>query len=196
MTLSAILLAGGQSRRMGVDKATLLIAGRPLWQRQLGVLSELRPAALWVSARKAPAWRPPGVEVLEDKLPSCGPLGGVAAGLSRLETSHLLVLAIDLPQMTAEHLRKLWSLARPGSGVIPSHGDYFEPLCAIYPIEALAAAESTLDSGDASLQHFAQNLLCKSQAQVYDTKPEERPLYLNMNTPADLPALTTRLPDN
>jgi molybdopterin-guanine dinucleotide biosynthesis protein A len=188
MTLSAILLVGGQSRRMGVDKATIVIAGKPLWERQLGVLSELRPEALWLSARIAPPWCPPEVEVLEDKLPSCGPLSGVAAGLRRLQTSHLLVLAIDLPQMTTEHLRKLWSLARPGIGIIPSHGDYFEPLCAIYPAEALAVAETALRSEDLSLQNFARNLLSKSQAQVYEITPEERPLYLNMNTPADLPA--------
>jgi len=105
-----------------------------------------------------------------------------------LQTSHLLVLAMDLPQMTAEHLRRLWDLARPGRGVIPLHGDYFEPLCAIYPAEAAVAAEAALNSEDVSLQSFAQELLRQSQAQVYDLAREEQPLYLNMNTPADLPS--------
>ncbi len=188
MKLSAILLAGGRSRRMGVDKATVLIAGKPLWQRQLRVLNDLRPGAVWVSARTVPPWCPREIEVVTDQPPSCGPLSGVAAGLHRLQTSHLLVLAIDLPRMTAEHLGKLWGLARPGTGVIPLHGDYFEPLCAIYPAEAAAAAEKALKNHDASLQHFAQNLLRKSQAQFYDLPSGERPLYLNMNTPSDLPA--------
>jgi molybdopterin-guanine dinucleotide biosynthesis protein A len=188
MKLSAILLAGGRSRRMGADKATVLIEGKPLWQRQLRVLSDLRPVTLWVSARTVPPWCPPEIEVVMDKPPSCGPLSGVAAGLHRLQTSHLLVLAIDLPRMTAEHLGKLWGLARPGTGVIPLHGDHFEPLCAIYPAEAVVAAEKALKNNDASLQHFAQNLLRKSQAQFYDLPSGERPLYLNMNTPSDLPA--------
>jgi molybdopterin-guanine dinucleotide biosynthesis protein A len=78
-------------------------------------------------------------------------------------------------------------LARPGIGVIPLHGEYFEPLCAIYPAEALDAAETALISGEVSLQSFAQNLLRKSQAQVYELASEERPLYLNTNTPSDLP---------
>ncbi len=186
MKLSAILLAGGRSRRMGVDKATVLIAGKPLWQRQLRVLSDLRPGAVWVSARTVPPWCPPEIEIVMDKPPSCGPLSGVAAGLHRVQTSHLLVLAIDLPQMTAEHLRKLWDLAQPGIGVIPLHGDYFEPLCAIYPAEAVAAAGKALKDNDASLQHFAEILLHQSQAQVYDLPCEEQPLYLNMNTPSDL----------
>jgi len=188
MTLTALLLAGGRSRRMGADKATVTIAGKPLWQRQLVLLSAMRPKALWVSARTAPLWCPPEIEVVTDQSPSHGPLSGVAAGLRRLQTSHLLVLAIDLPQMTTGHLFKLWSHARPGSGVIPLHGDYLEPLCAIYPAEALTAAEEALNSGNASLQPFAQKLLHLSQAQVYDLTPREWPLYLNMNTPADLPA--------
>jgi len=187
MTLSAILLAGGLSRRMGVDKATMFIAGEPLWQRQLRVLNELRPKAVWVSARSELKWCPLGIEVVADRMPSRGPLSGVAEGLRLLQSSHLLVLAVDLPQMTTEHLRKLWGLARPGVGVIPQNGDCLEPLCAIYPIEAATVAEAALDSSDVSLQSFAQTLLQQSKLQTYSTAPGERALYLNLNTPADLP---------
>lgn len=187
MTLTAMLLSGGRSRRMGWDKATVLIAGEPLWQRQLRVLSGLRPDAVWVSARTAPPWCPGEIEVVADRAPSCGPLSGIVAGLCRLESSHLVVLAIDLPQMTTEHLTKVCALARGGTGVIPFHADHFEPLCAIYPVEALCAAEKALSSGDVSLQHFAQSLLRESQVDVYGVIPEERVLYLNMNTPSDLP---------
>jgi molybdenum cofactor guanylyltransferase len=188
MTLSAILLAGGLSRRMGADKATMLFEGKPLWQRQLRVLSELLPDALWVSARSALPWCSPDVDVLVDQPPSHGPLSGLTEGLRRLKTSHLLVLAIDLPQMTSEHLHKLWSLARPGVGVIPFHDDRFEPLCAIYPAEAFVAAEAALNSTDWSLQHFAQKLISQSRSQTYRPTSEEHHLYLNVNTPSDLPA--------
>jgi molybdopterin-guanine dinucleotide biosynthesis protein A len=186
MTLSAILTAGGLSRRMGADKSTLLVAGKPLWQRQLQVLGGMRPVALWVSARDVMPWCPPGIEVVMDKTPSRGPLSGVAAALGRLQTSHLLVLAVDLPQMTTEHLRKLWDLSQPGTGVIPLNGGYFEPLCAIYPVEAAAVAAAALNSSDVSLQSFAQSLRRQSQAHIYDLTPEEQPLYFNMNTPSDL----------
>lgn len=170
MTLSAILMAGGLSRRMGADKATLLVAGKPLWQRQLQVLKGMQPVALWVSARGALPWCPPGIEVVLDNTPSRGPLSGIAAALCRLQTSHLLVLAVDLPQMTTEHLRKLWGLSQPGTGVIPLNGGYFEPMCAIYPVEAVAAAEAAFNSNDVSLQSFAQMLRRQSQARVYDLR--------------------------
>jgi molybdenum cofactor guanylyltransferase len=186
MTLSAILMTGGLSRRMGADKATLLLGGKPLWQHQLQVLSGMRPVALWVSARDILPWCPPGIEVVLDKTPSRGPLSGVAAALCRLQTSHLLVLAVDLPQMTPEHLRKLWGLSQPSIGVIPLNGGYFEPLCAIYPVEAAAIAEAALNSSDVSLQSFVQTLRRQSQTNIYDLTPEEQPLYFNMNTPSDL----------
>ena len=186
MTLSAVLLAGGLSRRMGADKATLLVAGEPLWQRQLRMIKALEPAALWVSVRGESSF-PPEIEVVVDKTPSRGPLSGVAAALSRLQTSHVLVLAVDLPQMTTEHLRKLWGLSQPGTGVIPLNGGYFEPLCAIYPAEAAVVAEARLNSPDASLQAFAATLRHLSRVRVHELTPEEKPLYLNMNTPSDVP---------
>jgi molybdopterin-guanine dinucleotide biosynthesis protein A len=171
---------------MGADKATLLVGGKPLWQHQLQTLSAMRPVALWVSARDVLPWCPPRIEIVADKTPSRGPLSGVAAALGRLQTSHLLVFAVDLPQMTTEHLRKLWGLASPGMGVIPLNGGYFEPLCAIYPVEAAAGAEAALNSSDVSLQNFAQTLRHHSQAHVYQLTSEEQPLYRNMNTPFDL----------
>jgi molybdopterin-guanine dinucleotide biosynthesis protein A len=188
MTLTAMLLVGGCSRRMGRDKSTLIIDGEPLWQRQLRVLRQVSPAALFVSARAKPLWCPPELEIILDEPPSCGPLSGLAAGLSRLQTSHLLVLAIDLPCVSASHLRKLSSLVEPGKGVIPMNQDYFEPLCAIYPAEASPLARQALSAGHLSIQHLAKALVSTSLGCAYAVAPEERPLYLNLNTPTDLQA--------
>jgi molybdopterin-guanine dinucleotide biosynthesis protein A len=186
MTLTTMLLAGGLSRRMGRDKATLTIGGLPLWQRQLQILQELAPTALWVSARSRPIWCPAEIEVLCDEPPSRGPLSGVAHGLRRLETSHLLVLAVDLPQITSEHLRVLWSLAAPGRGVIPVNANHLEPLCAVYPASASGAAQAALRSSDVSLQSFVRTLAENNIPTLYPLRQDERSLYLNINQPADL----------
>lgn len=189
MTLTAVLFVGGLSRRMGVDKATLEIAGKPLWAKQINLLRELQPQAIWVSARARPAWCPAEIEGVIDTPPSRGPLSGLAAALQRLQTTHLLALAIDLPRMTVDELRTLFALAQPGCGVMPTNGDYFEPLCAIYPVEATAVAIDALAGRDVSLQKFSQALLSLNRVRTHALSEIEKSLFLNANSPNDLQAI-------
>src|SRR2546423_13651027 len=107
MTISAVLLAGGKSRRMGQDKATILFRNGPLWKIQLDLLRKLRPDELFISAQSDPPWRPPDVKFVSDEQPSRGPLGGIAATLSQITTDHLLALAVDMPFMTGNYLHGL-----------------------------------------------------------------------------------------
>ncbi|MBU6409268.1 MAG: molybdenum cofactor guanylyltransferase [Verrucomicrobia bacterium] len=180
-TLTAVLFAGGESRRMGRDKATLLLNGEPLWARQLRVLRELSPEAILISARARPIWCPTQIEVVLDVPPSRGPLSGLAAALKRIQTTHLLAFAVDLPEMTSTHLKKLWSLANPGIGVVPQNGIFPEPLSAIYPVEGLRAVELTLATNDASMQGVIRRLTSRKQIYYYQIKRSERAAYENVN---------------
>lgn len=185
ISLTAVLLTGGLSTRMGRDKATLLLAGQPLWVRQLNLLRKLKPATIWVSARVRPEWSPPDVEVVLDPPPSRGPLSGVAAALARMQTSHLLVLALDLPSMTSEHLGKLVDLALPGQGLVSRNEGYWEPLAAIYPKEAAPVAQAALGGSDVSLQSFVRQLLALDLVREHILSPEELGRYHNLNRPQD-----------
>jgi molybdopterin-guanine dinucleotide biosynthesis protein A len=189
MTFTAVLFAGGLSRRMKTDKATLSFAGESLWAKQLKRLRELQPEFLWISARERPVWCPQEVEVVLDSPPSRGPLSGLAAVLPRLRTTHLLALAIDLPQMTTGQLRKLVAMAQPGRGVIPMNGEHFEPLCAIYPALASAIIADALAGRDASLQSVSQTLVTLNLARAYTLADDEKPRFLNMNSPGDWRAI-------
>ncbi len=189
ITLTAVLFAGGESRRMGMDKALLPLNGKPQWSRQLETLRELAPEQILISARTPPAWCPPEITVVLDDPPSHGPLSGLSAVLRQLRTTHLLALAIDLPQMTAEHLQNLWKLAALGVGVIPRNGDFFEPLCAIYPVEIAGIASATLTTEQLSLQALVKELLDKGYLRQYVLAEPERLLYRNLNTPEDLASL-------
>jgi molybdopterin-guanine dinucleotide biosynthesis protein A len=186
--LTAALFVGGESRRMGRDKAALLWQGRPLWTHQLDTLRALNPATLWISARVPPTWRPDGVEVVLDDPPAHGPVGGLAAVLGRLRTSHLLALAVDLPRIPSEHLLKLWSLATPGCGVIPERERGLEPLCAFYPTEAAPLAAEAVLAPAFSLRALARRLLQRGLLRVYALSEAESSLYHNLNTPEDLPS--------
>ncbi|HEX8078446.1 MAG TPA: molybdenum cofactor guanylyltransferase, partial [Chthoniobacterales bacterium] len=105
--MSALLLAGGESRRMGRDKATMEVGGEPLWKRQLKVLRALGPEKMFVSARTAPAWLPDHVALLLDDPPSRGPLSGLAKALASMETTHVVALAVDMPFITVGELQRL-----------------------------------------------------------------------------------------
>jgi len=185
MTLAAVLLAGGESRRMGCDKATLVLDGIPLWQRQLALLRELSPCALLVSGREPPAWLPPDARFIADSPPARGPLGGLAAALEALPATHLLALAIDLPAMNAAHLSTLWRAASPGCGVLPWLGDHAEPLPAVYPAEASPIASELLAGKDVSLQAFTRALVAAGRMKRHLIGSPDAKLYANLNSPAD-----------
>ncbi len=185
MNISAVLLAGGESRRMGRDKATLAFRGKPLWQIQLDLLRKLQPAEILVSARTDPAWRPFDVRFVPDAQPSRGPLSGLAAALTATKTTHLLALAIDMPLMTAEHLQFLCGQIEPGRGVLPLIGQRAEPLAAIYPAEAEIDLSAALSGTDFSLQTVTKQLLKSGKLRPIDLSTNDKALYRNLNEPTD-----------
>ena len=121
MSHTAVLLAGGKSSRMGRDKSSLPVNGEPLWRRQLAILRATEPAEIFISGMRDGPYAECGVEILADEFPDCGPLGGIATALRRCTSDHLLVLAVDMPAMTAAFLRTLREESqRIAKGVIPA----------------------------------------------------------------------------
>jgi molybdopterin-guanine dinucleotide biosynthesis protein A len=185
MKISAVLLAGGESRRMGRDKATLLFRGRPLWQIQFDLLRTLQPEEIFVSARTDPPWRPSGVQFVSDEPPSCGPLSGLSATLARISTDHLLALAIDMPLMTGNYLRLICNLVEPGRGVLPMIGNRAEPLVAIYPKGTGTDFIMALSGSDFSLQSLTKKLVDAGKLSLVNVLEEEGKLFRNFNNLSD-----------
>lgn len=182
---SALLLAGGKSRRMGRDKTFLVVNGEPMWRRQLTLLETLAPKELLIAGPNHADWLAARCEILHDAVPDSGPLGGIVAGLRRITTRSLLVLAIDLPLMTADFLAQLIALSTGDVGVVPKQSDRFQPLAAVYPKASLPLAENALQLRDHSVQRFAA--LCVGQQLLRERMifRDEEQLFLNANTPAD-----------
>jgi molybdopterin-guanine dinucleotide biosynthesis protein A len=185
MNISAVLLAGGESRRMGQDKATLVLHGKWLWEIQLDLLRRLRPKEIFLSARSDPVWRPADVHFASDQTPSRGPLSGLAATLPRIRTGHLLALAIDMPLMTEDFLRSLSKLIKPSYGVVPMIGDRAEPLAAIYPKSADSDVIAALAGPDFSLQSLTRRLIGASKLRLVSVSENEENYFRNLNKPGD-----------
>jgi len=192
MSLSAVLLAGGRSSRMGVDKATIVFDQQPLWEHQLDTLRNLQPDKMFVSAQVDPGWRPAAVEFVCDLQPALGPLSGIAATFLRARTDHLLVLAIDMPFMTHDYLRGLRERMNAGYGVVPIIEHRAEPLAAIYPKESAADFVTALSGNDFSLQSLLRKLMDTNKLQPIMVSKNEEPLFRNLNEPGDLPCRIVR----
>ena len=186
MSLSAVLLAGGKSSRMGADKATVPFQNRPLWQHQLETLRNLKPDKIFVSAQTDPAWRPIDTDFVGDEKPACGPLGGIAATISRIQTDHLLVLAIDMPFMTKDYLRGLCQRVAPDCGIVPMREERAEPLAAVYPRSVSDNFSAALSGSDFSLQPLLRNLIEAGKFLPIPISDEEKSLFRNFNEPDDL----------
>ena len=185
--LSGVLLAGGESRRMGRDKAGVELNGLPLWERQLGLLQSLALNDCMISGRRDGPYAGAGVPIIEDQVVGCGPIAGIVSALEESRQDGILVLAVDTPFVPAGFLFDLRNCASAARrSVIPRIDQSFEPMVAIYLKDALVPARNQLAAGDFKLQHLATSLIEKDLAIAYTVSAEQRGYFRNLNEPDDL----------
>lgn len=208
---AAVLLVGGRSTRMGRDKAFLTLRREsasgatqetapcsmtlPLWQMQLEKLYLLGPERLVISARREQGFAdricemPESVELLEDPPgDESGPLGAVARCVEHVAMP-ALVLAVDLPLMTVDFLRRLVNRAREGRGLAPRTPRAYEPLAAWYVPEMLPVLRAGMAGGDFSFQHALADAAAAGVCDEMMIAAGEEGLFCNVNTPRDCESL-------
>lgn len=185
---STLLLAGGRSQRMGGDKARLLWQGRPLWEVQLEKLLQLDPCRCLVACREEqylhvePA--DPEVEWLFDpEKDEDGPLGAIARALYSA-SGPLVVLAVDMPFMTADFLRERLELSRE-RGCFFATSRSTEPMAGCYAPPMLPVMQRRLARGERSLNGMIHECVELGLAQVQTLSAEEESLFTNANTPGE-----------
>lgn len=203
---SCIILAGGQSSRLGVDKRRLRLwgAGGPSLLEWL--IQRVAPmcAETVVVLNDPQAWPELSARLIPDSLPGSGPLGGLASGLQAIHTDAALVLACDLPLVQPALLAYLLRCARTSDALVPLRPDTdraprnqarAEPLLAIYRRACLPAIERCLSSQQRSL------VAALTQLNVQYLQPAAwRPYdphglsFMNLNTPHDLTQINAILP--
>lgn len=180
--LFGLLLAGGKSRRMGQAKADLVLDGsESLRDRGLRLLGELTDEAfLSIAANDQQSYPCP---TIPDLLPELGPLGGLHSALHSHPNHAWIMLACDLPNLTAEALQHLISHRDPTAEATcfrSEHDEQPEPLCAIYEPSAAAAVASAVSDKRLCARHFLSSLKLTSIP-----LPAEGMLQ-NCNRPEDL----------
>ena len=200
MKFDAVILAGGNSSRMGRDKAWLEVEGQSLLARQIQVAREVGASEVFVSGRAGVDYSGLNFQVLRDRLVDAGPLGGIERALDQTTTSLLLVLAVDMPRMTAEFLHQMLSRCRKGIGVVPRLNGNIEPLNAVYPkitaglIEELFPAPTERGSSNEAIPvrvkspsatAFAEKCVVCGMATFIDVTESEAHFFTNWNSPQD-----------
>jgi molybdopterin-guanine dinucleotide biosynthesis protein A len=185
---AAVLLAGGRSTRMKQDKALLHWHGQELWQAQLHKLQSLGAERVLLSCRsEQPLFVNEGVEIIHDPAGvDDGPLGAITRCLERVQMP-LLVLAVDMPWMTAAFLREhLVPVAEPMRGLFyrGPHGD--EVLAGLYVPAMLPLMQAALREKHLALQPVIEACVHSDLATTQMLSDDQKPFFHNVNTPHDL----------
>jgi len=186
MKFTAVILAGGRSQRMGQDKAWLRLNGKPLIERQIELVRELGAEEVFISGRADTNYDSLGCRVLHDRVANAGPLAGIESALAVSSTPLSLVLAVDMPKMTALPLQTLLVCCSGICGAIPRFQNQIEPLAAIYPRSALPIAQELLNSGHHAVHEFAKRSAASGLAAFIDLPDEYFAEFANWNAPADV----------
>lgn len=183
--VSAFVLAGGQSSRMGSDKAFLELDGQPLIRRVLGLAHAVTPEPRIVgSATKFRAF----ADVLEDEFPGCGPLAGIQAALRASMEELNLILAVDMPFVAVAFLQHLVRQAAASDAWVtaPRAEGRWQPLCAVYRREFAEIAEQSLREGKYKIDPLFRRVKVFS---IEEHELRERgfspDMFRNLNTPED-----------
>jgi len=185
--VSAAILAGGHARRFGgADKASLLIDGERIIDRQLAVLSAVADDIRIVS-NDPDRYAGLAIPVIPDVIPGAGALGGVYSALLATARARVLIVACDLPFVTADLLARLVAECGPDvDAVIPRTTGGLEPLCAIYAARIAPVLRRRIDSGALQVAAVAGDLrvreLGPEALAAYD---RDGRLFVNVNTPHD-----------
>jgi molybdenum cofactor guanylyltransferase len=131
MQVTGVILAGGQSRRMGRDKAFLPFGKGLLIERVIEVVQQVIDDVILIT-NTPEQYQHFGLPMFSDVIPQAGSLGGIYTGLVSAKTPHSLCLACDMPFVKPEFLRLLCDTATEADVVIPRNAEDFQPLCAVY----------------------------------------------------------------
>lgn len=187
--IAAVVLAGGKSRRMGSDKRFLEVAGVPLIDRVLKVLTPLFQEILLSAAEPTQDLLRFQQRVVYDRLPNCATLGGLYTALCEVRAPRVFAVACDMPFLNA---RLIESMARwdPQADVVMARlATGLQPMHAIYSKACAPALERMAKAGSLRIQDLLSNeeiratILDEAAVRTHDPQLLS---FLNINTPADL----------
>jgi molybdopterin-guanine dinucleotide biosynthesis protein A len=186
--VSVFVLSGGQSTRMGSDKALLTLGGKTLLERALSLAHRITPRVAILGSRERYAatqeW------IIEDEFPGCGPLAGIHAALQATETDLNVILSVDLPFVPLDFLAYLIERAQScpaAQVVVPRMGGIVQGTCFACRRAFRGACEQHLSLGryrvEDTIKIVGPEYLEEEEIRGRGFDPD---IFRNLNTPEDL----------
>lgn len=196
MDASGFILAGGRSSRMGTDKSLLRFGDSTLIESAVDRLRTVTTDVAIVSPRTDLVRYAP---VIHDIYPDRGPLGGIHAALASSSHDFNLMLAVDMPFVDPELLRRLLVVANESQTPVtaPQTRDGWQPLCAVYRREFAPVAERSLRGDDYKIDRLfkevSTRIVSEAELHTWGYTPQ---VFMNLNSRDDvrnaLPAMSKR----
>lgn len=186
--VSAIILAGGDARRLGgANKAVVEIGGTPLLELVLDAVSKVCEETLIVS-RTPDAFGGYASKSVADLVPQTGPLGGLLTGLVASTNDLNFAVACDMPLLNTRFISYMIDRIPPEADMlIPRLNGFVEPLHALYRKSCIAPIKQRLEAGDRKLSSFF-DLVNVTQVRREEIEPFDPHLamFTNINCPEDI----------
>jgi molybdopterin-guanine dinucleotide biosynthesis protein A len=192
--VAGFVLAGGNSSRMGKNKALLAIGGVPLVARATQLVESAAGTSTVIGNPEV--YESLGLRAVSDDWPGMGPLGGIATALGASTVPWNLVVACDLPYLTEAWLNYVVAraLASQADAVVPMSSRGAEPLCAMYHKRCEPTIRAELDRGERKVTEGLRELLVETIAPLeWKAFDSDGLLFKNMNSPEDYEDALARL---
>jgi molybdenum cofactor guanylyltransferase len=192
--MGGFILAGGESSRMGRDKALLELDGVALVVRAARLVESVTRTPAIVGAPERLGGL--GFAVIPDQWPGAGPLGGIATALHASQSTWNLIVACDLPYLTRAWLENIAAraLASAADALLPMNERGAEPLCALYQKKCETVIRAVLERGTRKVTDGLAGLRVEyiepAEWKAFDS---DGFLFKNMNSPADYEEAKTRV---
>jgi len=180
-----IILAGGESKRMGFPKYQLTLDGRDVLTHLNGRLGHLFVETIVVG--RDLDFAPEDVRIAEDRFIARSPLVGIHGGLSASRTDLTFVIACDMPYVEPALVSFLLDRADNVDVVVPVVRGYYEPLCAVYRTSCVRSIERLIERGTLKVSELYplvdERRVDEEQARLHDPLLRS---FANLNVPAEI----------
>jgi molybdopterin-guanine dinucleotide biosynthesis protein A len=181
--MNGIVLAGGENRRMGADKAFLKIAGRPMIEHVFRAIGSV-VSRIIVVTNTPDVYAQYNVEVTTDAINRRGSLIGIYSGLLKSRDEHNFVVACDMPFMNRDLLSFMACLAGSADVIVPKVEGFVEPLHAVYRRSLLPVIEDHIERDQRRIKGIFEDLRVRyvTEEEIDRFDPGRRS-FINLNRP-------------